>query len=171
MKSLGFRFLMAALAVVLGTALAKSQTAPDTAPPMPASVPAMHHHGFGMGEHWGFFAKALNLTDEQKTQMKAVMKKEHPVMKPLFQQSHQIDLQLRQYAEGTFDETKVRALATQKAQVEVELAVQKTRIHNELFQLLTADQQAKMKEIEANHEARMAEHMRRHEAPPAPPEE
>jgi Spy/CpxP family protein refolding chaperone len=168
MRSFGLRFLMAALAVVLGTALAKSQTA-DAAQPAPASVPAMHHHGYGMGDHWGFRAKALNLTDDQKTQMKAIMQKEHPVMKPLFQQSHQIDLQLRQYAEGTYDEAKVRALAAQKAQLEVELAVQKTRIHNEMFQVLTADQQAKMKDFEARREARMAERMQ--QTPPAPPEQ
>jgi Spy/CpxP family protein refolding chaperone len=101
--------------------------------------------------------------------MKAVMQKEHPAMKPLFQQSHQIDQQLRQYVEGPYDEAKVRALATQKAQVEVELTVAQTRVHNEMFQLLTADQQAKLKEIEANHAAHMQKHM--HEAPSAPPSE
>jgi Spy/CpxP family protein refolding chaperone len=166
MKSFRFRFLIAALAVLLGTVIAKSQTAGDAPPP-----PPMHGwgHGFGMAGHrLGFFAKALNLTDDQKTQMKAVLQKERPVMKPLFQQSHQIDLQLRQYAQGTYDEAKVRALAAQKAQIEVEMTVQKTRIHNELFQLLTADQQAKMKEIQARHEARIEQHMPA--APSAPPE-
>jgi len=166
MKSIRFRLLVAGLAVLLGTAIAKSQTA-DAPPP-----PPMHGqgHGFEMGEHMlGFFTDMLNLSDAQQTQIKAVMQKEHPVIKPLMQQSHQIDQQLRQYAQGTYDEGKVRALATQKAQVELELTVQRTRVHNELFQLLTPDQQAKMKEIEANHEARMAKHM--HDAPPAPPEE
>jgi Spy/CpxP family protein refolding chaperone len=167
MKSIRFRLLVAALAVLLGTAISKSQTAPEAAPPPP--MPG-HGHEFGMGEHMiGFFADYLNLSDAQQAQMKAVLQKERPALKPLFQQSRQIDLQLRQYAQGTYDEAKVRALATQKAQVEVELTVQKTRIHNELFQLLTADQQAKMKEFQARREARMQKHM--HEAPPAPPEE
>jgi Spy/CpxP family protein refolding chaperone len=168
MKSLRFRLLLAALAVLLGTAPAKSQTAADAPPP----PPPMHGdgHGFGMGEHMlGFFADYLNLTDAQQAQVKAILQKERPAMKPLFQQSHQIDLQLREYAQGTYDEAKVRALAAQKAQVEVELTVQKTRIHNELFQVLTADQQAKMKEMEARHEARMQKHM--HDAPPPPPPE
>jgi len=166
MKSIRFRLLIAALAVLLGTAISKSQTAPEAAPPpMP-----VHGHGWGMGEHMiGFFADYLNLSDAQQAQMKAVLEKERPAMKPLFQQSRQIDQQLRQYAEGTYDEAKVRALATQKAQVEAELTVQRTRIHNELFQLLTADQQAKMKEFQARREARMQKHM--HEAPPAPPEQ
>ena len=167
MKSIRFRLLIAAVAVLLGTAISKSQTAADTPPP-----PPMHgnHHEFGMGEQMlGFFADYLNLSDAQQAQMKSILQKEHPVMKPLFQQSHQIDLQLRQYVQGTYDEAKVRALATQKAQVDAEITVQKTRIHNELFQVLTADQQAKMKEMEARHEARMQKHM--HDAPPAPEEQ
>ncbi len=80
MKSIRFRLLIAALAVTLGSALAQSQT-PDAAPPPP-------HHGepgFGMGHELGFYAKALNVTDEQKTQMKAVLQKEHATMKPLMQ--------------------------------------------------------------------------------------
>jgi periplasmic protein CpxP/Spy len=165
MKSIRFRLLIAAMAVLLGSAIAKSQTATDA----PDSQP-MHGHEFGMHEHMlGFFSKALNLTDEQKTQMKAIMQKEHPTMKPLKQQERQIDQQLRQYVEGTFDPAKVQALAAQKAQVQVQLTVAETRVHNELYQLLTPDQQAKLKEMEANHEARMQKHMQ--EAPPAPPEQ
>jgi Spy/CpxP family protein refolding chaperone len=114
----------------------------------------------------GFFADKLDLTDAQHEQIKAIMQKEHPVVKPLMQQSHQIELQLRQFAEGTYDEAKVRTLAAQQAKVELELSVQRTRIHNELFQVLTADQQAKMKELEAQHEAHMASHR-----PPVPAEE
>ena len=169
MRSIRFRLLVAAMAVLLGTAIAKSQTADAPAPPPMHG----HGHGFEMGEHMlGFFTDRLNLSDAQQTQIKSVLQKEHPVIKPLFQQSRQIDRQLHQYAEGTYDEAKVRALAAQKAQVEVELTVQKTRIHNELFQLLTSDQQAKMKEIEANHEARMARaHKHMQDAPPAPPEQ
>jgi periplasmic protein CpxP/Spy len=157
MKSIRFRFLIAAMAVLLGTAIAKSQTADADAPP---PVPA-HAHGHGMrGPMMEFWAAKLDLTDAQKAQLKTIMQKEKPTIKPLFQQSHQIELQMRQYAEGTYDEAKVRALATQKAQVEAELEVQKTRIHNEMFQVLTPDQQTKMKEAEASHEARMQAHMK-----------
>ena len=166
MKSISFRLLVAALAVLLGTAIANSQT-PD-APAPPPRPGRGYGHGFGMGEHMlGFFADYLNLSDAQQAQMKSILQKEHPLMKPLFQQSRQIEHQLRQYAEGTYDEGKVRALATEKAQAEVELTVQRTRIHNELFQVLTSDQQAKMKEFEARHAARAEKRM--HEAQPAPP--
>lgn len=166
MKSIRFRLLIAAVAVLLATAISKSQTADDAPPP-----PPMHGHGdaFGMADDMRFLAERLNLSDDQRAQMKAILHKEHQSIKPLFEQAHQIDLQLRQYAEGTYEEKSVRALAAQKAQLDVELTVEKTRIHNELFQVLTADQQAKMKEMEAQHEARMQQHM--HDAPPAPPEQ
>jgi protein CpxP len=162
MKSFRFRLLVAALAIVLGSVVAKSQTTND------APSPPMHgHHGFGMGgPMMGFFAKQLNLTDDQKTQMKAIMEKEKPTMQTLRQQERQIDQQLRQYVEGPYDATKVQALAAQKGQIETQLAVNETRIHNELYQLLTPDQQSQLKQMEANHQARMQKHM--NQAPPPP---
>ena len=161
MKSIRFRLLVAALAVMLGSAIAKSQTA-DVPPPM-------HGQEFGMGGHMmGFFAKYLDLSDAQKAQIKAVMQKERPTLEPLMEQLRQAHEQLKPYEEGAYDEVKVRAIVAQHTQTVEELAVQETRIHNELFQLLTPDQQAKMKEFEANREARMQQHMQ--SAPSAPPE-
>lgn len=163
MKSFRFRLLIATLAVLLGSAIAKSQTAADTPPP------PMHGHGFGMnGQGMGFFAKQLNLTDDQQAQMKAIMEKSHTSMKPLMQQSHQIDQQLRQYVMGAYDDGQVQKLASQKAQIEAQLTVAQTKVHNQLFQLLTADQQAKAKQMVAEHEARMQSHMNQ---PPPPSEQ
>ncbi|HYM77529.1 MAG TPA: Spy/CpxP family protein refolding chaperone [Candidatus Dormibacteraeota bacterium] len=170
MKSFRFRLLIAALAVLMGSAIAKSQTADDTTP-----TPPMHRHEYGMGHMgmdghmMGFFARKLNLTDEQKTQMHSIMDKEHPAMKALHQQERQVDLQLRQYVEGTYDEAKVQTIAAQKAQIEVQITVAHTRIHNQMYQLLTADQKAQLKQMEADHEARMQQHMN-HE-PAASPEQ
>jgi Spy/CpxP family protein refolding chaperone len=97
MKSIRLRFFAAALAVLLGSALANSQAA-DAPPPM-------HGHEFG-GPMMGFLSKQLDVTDAQKTQMKAVMEKEHATMHPLMQQMHALDQQLKQYTEGTYDQAK-----------------------------------------------------------------
>ncbi len=165
MNTIRFRLLVAALAVMLGAAIAKAQTADEGAPP-----PPMHHMGME-GHGMGFFAKYLNLTDEQRTQMKAVLQKEHAAAKPLHQQLHQMEQQLKQYEEGSYDEAKVQGIVSQQAQALVQMKVHETRVHSELFQILTPDQQARMKDFEAKREARMQQHMQNNEeeeaAPPA----
>jgi Spy/CpxP family protein refolding chaperone len=159
MKSIRLRFLAATAAALLAAAMGQAQTADTAAPPPP------HGHEFGMGgPMFGFYAKELDLTDAQRAQAKSVMQKEHATMHPLMEQMHQLDTQLKQYEEGTYDATKVQALVAQQSQTLVQLKVEESRIHNELYQLLTSDQQAKLKELEADHEARMQQHM---QAPPA----
>ena len=166
MKSIRFRLMIAALAVLLGSTFAKSQST-DEAP----APPTMHHHGMGRGMgmegHLHFMAAKLNLTDDQKSQMKTIMQKEHSNMKPLHQQERAIDQQLREFIEGNFDEAKVQTLAAQKAQIQAQLTVQETRIHNELYQILNTDQKAQLKQMEADRKARMQERMS--QKPPAPP--
>jgi len=166
MKAIRFRLLIAFVAVLMGSVVAKSQTAEDApaAPPMHG-----HHMGMGMEGHMHFLAAKLNLTDDQKTQMKTLMEKERPTMQPLHQQERQIDQQLRQYVEGNFDQAKVAALAAQKAQIQAQLTVEETKIHNQLYQLLTDDQKTQLKQMMANHEARMQQRMNKQA--PAPPEQ
>jgi periplasmic protein CpxP/Spy len=155
MKSIRFRFVVAALAVMLAASIAKSQTADAT------TAEPTHGHAWGARGHMmGFPFKQLELTDAQRTQVKEVMQKEHATMKPLMQQVHTMHQQLKQYSEGAYDDAKVQALVAQQAQTLVQLKVQETRIHSEIYQLLTADQQAKLKEIEANREAHMQQHMK-----------
>lgn len=132
----------------------------------------MHGGGMGVGVEGhmlGFYVKELGVTEDQKTQMKAVLQKEHATMKPLMTQVHQLDAQLKQYEEGTYDAAKVQALVAAQAQTLVQVKVNESRIHNELYSMLTSDQQAKLKEIEANREARMQQRM--NAAPTATPEE
>src|ERR1700722_10215437 len=92
MKSIRNRFLIAALAVVFGTALANAQTAPDAPPP-----PPMHGHEFGMFHMIGFFAKNLDLTDTQKAQMKDILEKERPTLKPLKELEAQHQARMQQH--------------------------------------------------------------------------
>jgi Spy/CpxP family protein refolding chaperone len=162
MKSIRFRLLVAALAVLLGGAIAKSQTADENAPPPPP------RHEWGMGGPVMAFHN-LNLTDEQKTQMKEVMQKERATLKPLHEQLHQLDQQLKQYEESTYNQAKVQSLVAAQSQTLVQLKVEESRIHSEMYQLLTPDQQAQLKQMEANREARMQQRMQN--SAPANPEE
>ena len=64
----------------------------------------------------------------------------------------------------TFDEARVRALATQQAQTMTEMIVQKARIESEMIQILTPEQKTKLNDLRAKHEQRMMKHMQ--EPPP-----
>jgi Spy/CpxP family protein refolding chaperone len=70
---------------------------------------------------------------------------------------------------GTFDEAKVRALATQQSQTMIELAVQHARIKAEMLQVLTPDQKTKFTQFQAKREQRMQQHMQHMKDAPAAP--
>jgi protein CpxP len=157
MKSRHIKIMAAALAVTLVAAVAVSQTVART-----------HMHGGGMfGEHMlGFYTDYLDLTDAQQAQAKDILAKEKTALEPLFQSMHQSHQAMRQLEEsGTFDEAKVRALASQQSQNITELIVQKARSKSELFQILTPDQKAKMAKLEDRHQHMFMKHM------PGPPPE
>lgn len=161
MKSIRFRFLVAALAVMMGAAIAKSQTADSSTTTAPASAPEHHGPGmFGMDHHMiEFYVKYLGITDEQQTQMKTVLHNERATLKPLMQQMHQLDQQLKPFVQGTYEANKVQALVSAQSQTLVQLKVEESRIHNELYQLLTPEQQTKLQQFQAQREARMQQHM------------
>ncbi len=170
MKSIRVRLLVASLAVLLGTAVGRSQTSEAAPPPPPMHGPGMMGEHM-MGEHMlNYFTKALNLTDDQQTQAKAMLANAKPALKALMQQQRQIDQQLHSQAEGNYDAKQVQALATQKAQVQAQLTVAETQLHHQMYQLLTSDQQTQLKQIEANRQARMQQRMQP-DAPPPPPEQ
>ena len=152
MKSTRTRILIIGAAVILAVGAVLAQ--------------GMHRHGGPGGfEHMlGFYSDYLDLTSTQQSQVKAIWEKEKPTLQPLTQQMKQFHSQMDQLTQdGSFDEAKVRALATQQAQVHVELAVQHARIKSEMMQVLTADQKAKLAKFHAKRAARMG-HM-----PPGPP--
>jgi protein CpxP len=158
MKSNRFRILLGILAVTLLAALGFSQTV--------ARASGHGHHRGGFGQMLGLYADYLDLTDAQRTQMKDIMTKEKPSIQPLMKQLADSHQQLRQLeTAGTFDEAKVRAVATQQAQTMTELTVQKARIKSQLMQVLTPDQKDKMAKFEARRQARFQKHFQKDQAP------
>jgi protein CpxP len=134
----------------------------------------MHHHGFGPEHHMlGFLTKELDLTEAQQTQVKDIFAKEKTTIGPLMMQKGQLHEQFMQEAiSGTFNPTKVQALAAQQGQIESTLAVEHVKIASQIFNLLTPEQKTKAQTLLQQHQQRMQEHMQ-HMQPgePAPPEE
>jgi Spy/CpxP family protein refolding chaperone len=161
MKASRWKILAAVMTVALLATVAFSQSVVKTTQGMG------HQGGFG-ARMLGFYADYLDLTDAQQAQMKDILAKEKPTIQPLMQQLAQGRQQMSQLEQaGTFDEAKVRAVATQQSQTVTELMVQKVRIKSELMALLTPDQKDKMAKLEARREARMQKHLEQGQAPPS----
>jgi Spy/CpxP family protein refolding chaperone len=165
-KPIRVRLLVAGLAVLLGTAIARSQSTETAQPP----GPPMHGPGAMMGEHMlNYFTKALNLTEDQQTQAKTILNNSKSTFKALMQRQREIDQQLHSQAEGSYDAKQVQTLAAQKAQIQSQLTIAETELHHQLYQLLTTDQQTQLKQLEAQRETRMQQRMQQDAAtvPPA----
>jgi Spy/CpxP family protein refolding chaperone len=151
MKTKYFKIAAVVLALAVMAAIAVSQT-----------VRRAHMRGDGMfgGPMLGYYVHKLDLTDAQQAQVKAIMAKEKPALQPLMLQMAQGHSQLRDLVmSGSFDEAKVRELASQQTPVLTELAVQYARIGSEMMQVLTPEQKTKLTALISQHEQRMMNRM------------
>ena len=165
MKLINSKFAVLAASLTLCAGMAMAQ---DQAATRPAREHGMHGHFMGGGE-LGLPLHELNLTDDQKAQVKQIFQTEKPTMKPLMQQemlAHQQLIQL--VTSGNFDQAKAAAIAAQESQTHQQLEVEHAKIASQVYQLLTADQKTKVAEMIAKHQQHMLEHLQGKDEP-APP--
>jgi Spy/CpxP family protein refolding chaperone len=156
MKSNYFKVLAVVLLLAVVAAIGVSQT-----------VKRVHMWGDGMfggpefgGHMLAYFTRKLDLTDAQQAQVKDIMAKEKPAIRPLMLQMAQNHQQMRQLVMSNgFDEAKIRELASQQTQTMTELTVERARVASELYQVLTPDQKTKLTAIINQHEQRFMNHM------------
>ena len=119
-------------------------------------------HG-DMVEH---MSRELGLTDAQKEQVKGIIEtqrsSEEARETKLDDLRKQIDAAT---ANGQCDETKVRVLANQQAQLQADGMVEHLRTHSKIYSLLNAEQRAKADEMMK----RGGPHGHPHGPPPPPP--
>lgn len=166
MKTLNSKLavLATALALCVGMAVAQDESA--------AQAPSHHaRHGHFMGGmELGLPLHELNLTDEQKAQVKQIFQTEKPTIRPLMRQemtAHQQMIQL--VTGGAFDPGKASTIAAAESQTHILLEVEHAKIASQIYQLLTADQKAKASEMINQHLQRMQQHLQNeeHEASPS----
>lgn len=105
--------------------------APGMMPPPPSEEMVAH------------MAQRLKLTSDQQAKVTAVFAAEREKTAPLMQKISEYHKQLRDASRAaTFDEAAIRAIATKKAQVEVELLVSFERTRSQVNALLTTEQRA-----------------------------
>ncbi len=87
--------------------------------------------------------RVLGLSDAQQTQIKAIFTAEREKDAPLMEKMAAYRKQLHETAHsGTFDEAAVRAIASNRAQVEIELTVSRARVQSQINAVLTPEQRA-----------------------------
>jgi len=158
-------FCALAAALVVGVAFAQTEGTAEGGPTQHHAMKGMR--GQFMGGGMGFPMRGLNLTDDQHAQIKQIFQNEKGNIKPLRQQEFQAHQQMMQLiTSGTFDQAKATALASQEAQVHVQMQVEHAKIASQIYQLLSSDQKAKVTDMMAKHQQRMQQHMQNQQAPP-----
>lgn len=107
----------------------------------------------------GRFRKQLaqfGVTDEQKAQVKAILRKYQPIAGPLIQQVVTERRALRDTIRAeTIDETAIRAQAAKVASVEADLAVQRAHVAHDIRAVLTPEQLQKLKDMQLTVDVRV----------------
>ncbi len=130
-----------------------------------------HEQGRGEGRPRGnmieHIARELNLTDAQKEQVKSIIEAQHSAQEARESKLDDLKKQIdAATANGQFDETQVRTLANQQAQLMADSMVEHLRVHSKIYSLLNAEQRAKADEMMK----RGGPHGHAHGPPPPPSE-
>jgi periplasmic protein CpxP/Spy len=132
----------AAAGISIATAADVATTAAPAAPAAPGPH-AWHHHGFGH-----LYAQ-LNLTADQKAQMKNIMMAAAPQMKSIHQQMHANSLKLRQTQPNDPNyATTVSQVSEANAPLFAQMTTQKAEIRASMFKILTPAQQTQLQALE-----------------------
>jgi protein CpxP len=98
----------------------------------------------------------LGVTDEQKAEVKAILRKHQPAVEPLIKQVVAERRTLRDTIRAeTIDEAGIRAQAAKVASLEADLAVQRAHVAHEIRAVLTPEQLEKLKETQVDVDARI----------------
>lgn len=129
------------------------------------------HQGRPQGRDWrggperhdglGPMARDLNLTDDQKAQIKKITDSFEESNKALHDQMRTLHESAPNPMSGTFDEAAVRAAAEARAKVQIELEVAHAKMMSQIATVLTAEQKAQLAAKRQKFERK---------GPPPPPE-
>ena len=84
----------------------------------------------------------LNITDQQREQIRQILKDERPAIQQLMQRGAQQRQDLR--ALGSFDEAKVRSVAESNSALYVDAIVEREKVRTKIFAVLTPEQRTKV---------------------------
>jgi protein CpxP len=127
----------------------------------------MHRGGHGgkgrMGG--GMMFRGLDLTDEQKAQMKQIREGSKAAITPLREAMKANRQKMAEAtANGAFDEGTVTTIANEGAGIQAQMTVQREKVKAQMFAVLTDEQKAKAAEMRSNMKQRFQERMNKRAA-------
>jgi periplasmic protein CpxP/Spy len=142
--------LVAAASSVSVASAADDTTTPPPPPPGAHGGPhGWHHHG----GPWHLLSK-LNLTADQKAQVKTIMTAARPQMESLHQQMHANMLKLQQTAPTDPNYTTITSQVSQThGSLQAQMLTQHAEIRAQVFKVLTPAQQTQLATLEAQMQA------------------
>lgn len=116
-----------------------------------------HHRG-----GYGMMLRGIDLTDEQKAQIKSIRQASRETVKPLREQMKANREKLQQLSEsGSFDQAQVQTIAAQQGALSAQMIVEKERVKSQVYAVLTTEQKAKAAEMKAQFKQKRAERMQK----------
>ncbi len=112
--------------------------------------------GFAAQGRFGHRLAQLGLTDQQKAQVKGILRNYQPTAGPLLREVVTERRALRDAIRAqTIDETAIRAQVAKVASLEADLAVQRAHIAHDIRAVLTPEQIQKLKNMQTAADARV----------------
>lgn len=103
------------------------------------------HKGFGGGQMLGRMFRNLDLTDQQRTEIKKIMDTERSIMQPVHQQLRDNRAALQAATkDGQFNEAEVTKLAQKQGDLMAQSIVSRERVKSQVWQILTPEQRDKL---------------------------
>jgi Spy/CpxP family protein refolding chaperone len=101
------------------------------------------------GQFRARLAEKLNLSDEQKAQIKTILRTEKDTLTTLLGQLHDARMDLRAAIQANdANETTVRAASARVAAVQADLAVERMKIYGKIAPILTDEQRRQIADFE-----------------------
>ncbi len=92
--------------------------------------------------------RGLDLTDEQKAQVKSIREAKKTAVAPLRDAMKANRQKLQEAtANGAFDEAAISAIAAEHGNLAAQMLVARTKVQSQVFAILTDEQKAKMAEM------------------------
>lgn len=151
---------IAILTLAAGAPMLIAQDQPRHQGPGPGGPPPGGRGGPGMrgpgGPGFGPGFRELDLTDDQKTQMKSIADSHRDEMRAAGEKARAAHDGMQALLDAdAIDESAIRAKSAEVASAEADMMILNAKMRRESQQVLTSEQQAKLKELRSGREGQM----------------